>query len=93
MFLLPTTADGCNDIIGWAFTTATPGEETVPVEVLEVTLYVPVGTPVNTPVVLVYVEPSMLNVNPVVDERTVMVPVANAQVGCVTLTVGALVFL
>ena len=37
-----------------------------------------------------YVVPSMLNVKPVVDELTVIVPVATAQVGCaVTLAVGA----
>jgi hypothetical protein len=42
------------------------------------------------PVVFVYVVPSMLNVKPVVDELTVMVPVAREQVGCaVTLAVGA----
>ena len=42
------------------------------------------------PVVFVYVVPSMLNVRPVVDELTVMVPVAREQVGCaVTVAVGA----
>ena len=42
------------------------------------------------PVVFVYVVPSMLNVKPVVDELTVIVPVAREQVGCaVTLAVGA----
>ena len=42
------------------------------------------------PVVLVYVNPSILNVKPVVDELTVIVPVATAHVGCaVTLAVGA----
>jgi hypothetical protein len=42
------------------------------------------------PVVFVYVVPSMLNDKPVVDELTVMVPVAREQVGCaVTVAVGA----
>ena len=42
------------------------------------------------PVVFVYVIPSMLNDKPVVDELTVIVPVAREQVGCaVTLAVGA----
>ena len=37
-----------------------------------------------------YVVPSMLNDKPVVDELTVIVPVATAHVGCaVTLAVGA----
>jgi hypothetical protein len=45
---------------------------------------------VKIPVVFVYVVPSMLKVKPVVDELTVMVPVAREQVGCaVTLAVGA----
>jgi len=58
---------------------------------LAVTVYVPGATPVNTPVVLVYVTPSILNVNPTRLELTVIVPVATEQVGCVvTLAVGAL---
>jgi hypothetical protein len=45
---------------------------------------------VKIPVVFVYVVPSILNDKPVVDELTVMVPVAREQVGCaVTLAVGA----
>ena len=42
------------------------------------------------PVVLVYVEPSILNVSPLKDELTVIVPVATEHVGCaVALAVGA----
>ena len=42
----------------------------------------------NTPPA-VYVVPLMLKVNPVVEEVTVIVPVATVQVGCVTDAVGA----
>ena len=44
-------------------------------------------TGVNTPPD-VYIVPSMLKVNPVVAEVTVIVPVATVQVGCVTDAVG-----
>ena len=37
----------------------------------------------------VYIVPSMLKVNPVVEEVTVIVPVATLQIGCVTDAVGA----
>ena len=55
----------------------------------DVRLYEPGVTPANTPVEFVYVVPSMLNVSPVTDEVTVIVPVATVHVGCVTLAVGA----
>ena len=61
-----------------------------PLLFLAVTLYIPATTPVNIPVVLVYVEPSILNVRLVIDELTLIVPVLIKQLGCaVTLAVGA----
>ena len=48
----------------------------------------PGATNVNTPPDE-YVVPSILKVNPVVEEVTVIVPVATVQVGCVTDAVGA----
>lgn len=54
-----------------------------------VRLYVPAATPVNIPVVLVYVVPFVLKVNPVSVDVTVTVPVDTAQVGCVMFAVGA----
>jgi hypothetical protein len=45
---------------------------------------------VKTPVVLVYSNPSMLNVKPTIDEVTVIVPVATAHVGWVILATGAI---
>ena len=65
-------------------------EEIHPEAFCAVTLYVPATKPVKIPVVLVYVEPSILKFNPVVEELTVIVPVATAHVGCkVALAVGA----
>ena len=48
----------------------------------------PGATDVNTPPDE-YVVPSILKVNPVVEEVTVIVPVPMLQVGCVTDAVGA----
>jgi hypothetical protein len=44
---------------------------------------------VNTPEVLVYVTPLMLNLNPVPGEVTMIVPVPSVQEGCVIVVVGA----
>ena len=65
------------------------GEVHVPF--LAVTLYVPGATLLNTPVVFVYVDPSMLYVIPAAGAGvfTVIVPVATAHVGCVSVVVGA----
>ena len=67
-------------------------EETHPALFLTVTLYGPGTSALNTPVVLVYVTPSMLKVMPAAGagDVTVIVPVAIWHVGCcVTLAVGA----
>ena len=48
----------------------------------------PDATPVNNPDVFVYVDPLVLNVNPISVELTVIVPVATLHVGCVTVAVG-----
>ena len=58
---------------------------------LAVTLYVPGATLLNTPVVLVYVVPSILYVIPAAGAGvlTVIVPVATAHVGCTSVVVGA----
>ena len=60
-----------------------------PFTVLAVTGYVPDATALKTPVVLVYVVPSMLYVMPVsVGVLTVIVPVETEHVGCVKVSVG-----
>ena len=66
--------------------------ETHPAAFLTVTLYGPGTSALNTPVVLVYVTPSMLKVTPAAGagDVTVIVPVAIWHVGCcVTLAKGA----
>lgn len=86
--IVPTT--GAGGVTGGAFTvTLVPGE-IHPDALLDVKLYVPGVTPVNTPVVFVYVVvPLILKDNPVVAEVTLIVPVAVIQVGCVTAVSGA----
>ena len=80
---------GAAGVEGWAFTTATVAVEVHPDALREVTLYVPADTPEKTPVVLVYVLPSILKFNPVMEDVTLIVPVDTEQVVCVTETVGA----
>jgi hypothetical protein len=56
--IVPTT--GAVGVTGWVLIiTIVPGE-THPAELLAVTVYVAAATPVNIPVVLVYVTPSIL---------------------------------
>jgi hypothetical protein len=75
---------------GLAFSVALVPDDVHPPEFLTVTEYVPMATPEKIPVVLVYVEPSILYVNPEpVGAVTVIVPVDPPQDGCVNETVGA----
>ena len=78
---------------GCAFIVTLVANDIHPDAFLAVTLYVPDATPVNIPVVLVYVVPLILYDNPdktdVCVEVTVIVPVVTLQVGCVTVTFGA----
>ena len=65
---------------GCEFTVTLVAIEVHPASFLAVRLYVPGATAVNTPPGE-YVVPSMLKVNPVVEEVTLIVPVATVQVG------------
>jgi hypothetical protein len=82
-------ATGAVGVAGCASTVTLVAELIQPAAVFAVTLYVPATTSVKTPVVLVYSNPSMLNVKSAVDEVTVIVPVAVVQVGCVIVATGA----
>jgi hypothetical protein len=81
---------GAAGVAGCAFIVAVVPVEVQPAAFLAVTVYVFGSTRVNTPVVLVYVTPSMLYVIPApVGAVIVIVPVAVAHVVCVRETVGA----
>jgi hypothetical protein len=72
-----------------SFTTTTTGKLTHPLLFFTLTLYEPGTTPLNTPVVFKYVEPSILYVKPVpTGELTLIPPVFSGHIGFVTSTVG-----
>lgn len=77
--------------VGGEFMITVVPKEIHPMEFLAVTEYVPVGNIVNIPVVLVYVDPSMLYVMPIpVGADMLIDPVEPKQDGCIiVLTVGA----
>jgi hypothetical protein len=79
-------ADG---VIGCAIITATVANDTHPdASFLAVTLYVPAENPLKLPNGLLYV-PVILKFKPTFEELTIIEPVLNVQVGCVSVTVGA----
>ena len=66
---------------GWALIVTLDAVEIHPDAFLAVMLYVPFDNPAKTPVVLVYVIPSILKLSPVLLEVTFIVPVETLQVG------------
>lgn len=63
-------------------------DDTHPSEFFAITEYVPEGSIVNIPVVLVYVDPSMLYVMPIpVGAEMLMVPVEPEQDGCIVVPI------
>ena len=85
-----TEAVGTEGVVGCGLIVVTVAGDTQPPAFLAVTLYVPAGTKLKVPDVFEYVVPSMLYLMPVpVGSDIVIAPLANVQVGCVSLTVGA----